>query len=76
MSDLLSIPTPPAAAVDDAEQRQALYDAVWADVRKGAPEFEVSAVQIVLGEIAHTIRHLRRWMRTRRVPSSAPSSPC
>lgn len=49
--------------------RQALYDGVWADFRKSAPEFEITEVQIVLGEIAHTIRHLRRWMRPRRVPS-------
>jgi aldehyde dehydrogenase (NAD+) len=49
--------------------RQALYDGVWADFRKSAPEFEITEMQIVLGEIAHTIRHLRRWMRPRRVPT-------
>ncbi len=49
--------------------RQALYDGVWADFRKSATEFEITEVQIVLGEIAHTIRHLRRWMRPRRVPT-------
>lgn len=49
--------------------RQALYDGVWADFRKSAPEFEITEVQVVLGEIAHTIRHLRRWMRPRRVPT-------
>jgi aldehyde dehydrogenase (NAD+) len=49
--------------------RQALYDGVRADFRKGAPEFEITEIQIVLGEIAHTIRHLRRWMRPRRVPT-------
>jgi aldehyde dehydrogenase (NAD+) len=51
------------------KHRQALYDGVWADFRKSAPEFEITEIQIVLGEIAHTIRHLRRWMRPRRVPS-------
>ena len=49
--------------------RQALYDGVWADFRKPAPEFEITEMQLVLGEIAHTIRHLRRWMRPRRVPT-------
>jgi aldehyde dehydrogenase (NAD+) len=49
--------------------RQALYDGVWADFRKSAAEFEITEMQIVLGEIAHTIRHLRRWMRPRRVPT-------
>jgi aldehyde dehydrogenase (NAD+) len=49
--------------------RQALYDGVWTDFRKSATEFEITEIQIVLGEIAHTIRHLRRWMRPRRVPT-------
>ncbi|HEU4881397.1 MAG TPA: aldehyde dehydrogenase family protein [Longimicrobium sp.] len=49
--------------------RQALYEGVWADFRKSAPEFEITEMQIVLGEIAHTIKHLRRWMRPRRVPT-------
>ena len=49
--------------------RQALYDGVWADFRKSATEFEITEMQLVLGEIAHTIRHLRRWMRPRRVPT-------
>jgi aldehyde dehydrogenase (NAD+) len=50
--------------------RQELYDAVWADFRKSAPEFEITEIQLVLGEIAHTIRHLRRWMAPRRVPTT------
>jgi aldehyde dehydrogenase (NAD+) len=49
--------------------RQALYDGVWADFRKNPAEFEITEVQIVLGEIAHSIKHLRRWMRPRRVPT-------
>ena len=49
--------------------RQALYDGVWADFRKSPAEFEITEVQLVLGEIAHTIRHLRKWMRPRRVPT-------
>lgn len=51
--------------------RQALYDGVHADFRKHAAEFEITEIQLVLGEIAHTIRHLRRWMRPRRVPTPA-----
>ena len=49
--------------------RQALYDGVHADFRKSAAEFEITEMQIVLGEIGHTLRHLRRWMRPRRVPT-------
>ena len=114
MTDLLTTPTipvPPTAAEDDAEQiararrlfelqresrwriartdareriarlrglrtailahRQALYDGVRADFRKSGPEFEVTEMQIVLGEIGHAIRHLRGWMRPRRVPTPA-----
>ena len=51
------------------KHRQALYDGVWADFRKSPAEFEITEMQIVLGEIAHTIRHLPRWMRPRRVPT-------
>jgi aldehyde dehydrogenase (NAD+) len=46
-----------------------LYDGVRADFRKSAAEFEITEIQIVLGEISHAIRHLRRWMRPRRVPT-------
>jgi aldehyde dehydrogenase (NAD+) len=52
------------------QHRQALYDAVWTDFRKHAAEFEVTEIQLVLGEIAHTIKHLRRWMAPRRVPTT------
>ncbi|HYW12364.1 MAG TPA: aldehyde dehydrogenase family protein [Longimicrobium sp.] len=52
------------------EHRQALYDGVWADFRKSATEFEITEIQLVLGEIAHTIKHLRRWMAPRRVPTT------
>lgn len=50
--------------------RQALYDGVWTDFRKPAAEFEITEIQLVLGEIAHTIKHLRRWMAPRRVPTT------
>ncbi|MEC4630092.1 hypothetical protein VSS86_20425, partial [Bacillus safensis] len=39
------------------------------DFRKSVPEFEITEIQLVMGEIAHTIRHLRRWMHPRRVPT-------
>lgn len=49
--------------------RQALYDGVWADFRKNPAEFEITEMQLVLAEIAHAARHLKRWMRPRRVPT-------
>jgi aldehyde dehydrogenase (NAD+) len=46
--------------------REALAEAVREDFGKSAPEFEVTELQPVLGEIGHAIRHLRSWMRPRR----------
>lgn len=51
--------------------RGALADAVHADFRKHPAELEVTELQPVLTEIGHTIRHLPRWMRPRRVPGTA-----
>ncbi|HEY0024107.1 MAG TPA: aldehyde dehydrogenase family protein [Longimicrobium sp.] len=51
--------------------RQALYHAVQADFRKNPAEFEITEVQLVLAEIAHATRHLKRWMKPRRVPTPA-----
>ena len=50
--------------------RGALAEGVAADFGKSEAEFEVTEVQPVLGEIAHAIRHLPRWMRPRRVPGT------
>lgn len=51
--------------------RAELEAAVHADFRKHPAELEVTELQPVLTEIAHTIRHLPRWMRARRVPGTA-----
>jgi aldehyde dehydrogenase (NAD+) len=50
--------------------RGELAAAVHADFRKHPAEFEVTELQVVLGEIGHAIRHLPRWMRPRRVPGT------
>lgn len=49
------------------ESRSELYDALWTDLHKPATEAELTELQPVLNEIAHTIKHLRSWMRPRRV---------
>jgi aldehyde dehydrogenase (NAD+) len=54
-----------------AAHRQALGAAMRADFRKHPVETELTEVQQVLGETGHAIRHLRRWMKPRRVGTPA-----
>ncbi|HQR36899.1 MAG TPA: aldehyde dehydrogenase family protein [Blastocatellia bacterium] len=48
-------------------RKQDLFDAIHADFRKHQVEVELSELQPVLQEIDHTIKHLAKWMRPRRV---------
>ncbi len=41
--------------------------AMWEDYRKPAAEVDLSEIYPVVGEARHAIRHLRRWMRPKRV---------
>jgi aldehyde dehydrogenase (NAD+) len=47
--------------------RQALLAALGADMRKPATEADLTEIMPVLVEIRHTAKHLRSWMRDRRV---------
>jgi aldehyde dehydrogenase (NAD+) len=47
--------------------RAEFYGALWADYQKPAPEVDMSEIYPVVSEARHAIRHLRRWMRPRRV---------
>jgi aldehyde dehydrogenase (NAD+) len=47
--------------------RADFYGALWADYQKPAPEVDMSEIYPVVSEARHAIRHLRRWMRPRRV---------
>ncbi|HEX8822339.1 MAG TPA: aldehyde dehydrogenase family protein [Archangium sp.] len=49
------------------ERREALYQAIHADFRKPASEVETSELLMVLSELTHTIRHLEKWMKPRKV---------
>lgn len=51
-------------------RRAELAAAVRADLAKSDFEIELSETHVVLGEIAHAIRHLGRWMRPRRTGAS------
>ena len=46
------------------EIRQALYD----DFRKPVAEADLWEIVVVIKEIRYTIRHLRRWMKPKRIP--------
>ena len=47
--------------------RADFYGALWADYQKPAPEVDMSEIYPVVSEARHAIKHLRRWMRPRRV---------
>jgi aldehyde dehydrogenase (NAD+) len=57
------------AALRDAllRRREDFYAAFQADFRKPAVEVELSELLPVVDEISHAMRHLRRWMKPRRV---------
>jgi aldehyde dehydrogenase (NAD+) len=48
----------------------ALYAALLGDLRKHSVEVELTELQPALGEINHTIKLLKRWMRPHKVASS------
>jgi len=48
-------------------RRAEFYGALWADYQKPAPEVDMSEIYPVVAEARHAIRHLRGWMRPRRV---------
>ncbi len=50
------------------ENRSALEAALWSDLRKSSGEAQVTEIGVVLGEVSHTLRHLKRWARPRRGP--------
>ncbi|MFJ5986995.1 aldehyde dehydrogenase family protein [Lentzea sp. NPDC092896] len=63
----------PAAALQAlralvTENQQEFEAALWSDLHKGAGEAQLTEIGVVLAEINHTLRHLRRWTRSRRGP--------
>lgn len=51
-------------------RREEIRKALWDDYRKPAAEVDLSEIYPPVGEARHAMRHLKRWMRPRRV--SAP----
>lgn len=46
-----------------------IYEALWSDLHKSAFEGYLTEISLVLQEIRHHIRHLKRWSSPRRVRS-------
>ncbi|MDC0711080.1 aldehyde dehydrogenase family protein [Stigmatella sp. ncwal1] len=49
------------------ERREALTAAIHADFRKPGTEVNISEIQAVIGELNHTVKHLKSWMKPTRV---------
>jgi aldehyde dehydrogenase (NAD+) len=47
--------------------KPALYQALATDLRKPQPEADLTEIMPVISEIHHTCKHLKSWMRTKRV---------
>ena len=47
--------------------REDIYAALWADYEKPPSEVDLSEIYPAVSEARHAMRHLRRWMRPRRV---------
>ena len=49
------------------DRKDEIRAAMWADYRKPAAEVDLSEIYPVVSEARHAVRHLRRWMRPKRV---------
>lgn len=46
---------------------QAIAQALYEDLGKSSLEASIAEIQFVLGEIKHTLKHLKKWMKPKRV---------
>lgn len=58
------------------ENRTLFEEALYADLRKSRREAGITEIDVALGEVAHTLRHLARWTAPRRVATSPVFWPC
>ncbi len=49
------------------ENRERIREALYRDFRKPPAETDLTEIYVVLSEIKHAIRHLKKWMKPRRV---------
>lgn len=57
------------------DNEAAFEAALWADLRKNRAEAQFTEISVVIAEIDHTLRHLRRWARPERGPVPAALLP-
>lgn len=57
------------------EQEQVLLQALHADLAKGEYEGWTSEIGYVIGDIEHTIKHLKKWMKPRKVSTPLVAQP-
>lgn len=57
------------------EWEQPLCDALWKDLHKSPQEAILTELSVVRGEIRYHLRHLRGWVRPRRVPTPLKMTP-
>jgi len=52
-----------------------LYEALYNDLKKSPEESWVTEVGFVIAEINHTLKHLRNWMKPKKVPTNLMNLP-
>lgn len=52
-----------------------LYDALYSDLKKSAEESWVTEVGFLIAEINYTLKHLKNWMKPKKVPTNLMNIP-
>lgn len=50
-----------------SQSHQKLYDAAYADYKKSEAEVDLTEIFAVMSELKHTKRHLKKWMKAKKV---------
>jgi len=51
------------------KNRSAIEDALWKDLHKSPEESYITEISVVIGELNHHIKHLKKWTKAKRVPT-------
>src|SRR5207247_596006 len=57
------------------QNEEALYEALYKDLRKSREEVWVTEVGFLIAEINHAVKHLKSWMRPKRVSTNLLNLP-
>jgi aldehyde dehydrogenase (NAD+) len=55
------------------ENKDKIREAAYQDFKKPIPEADITEIFIPLSEVKHAIRHLKRWMKPKRIKRTLPS---